>query len=260
MKILYKLPVVVNMNLKWNDHLQPVRVGQFEVSWDISEENLLQNILVSISEQNIEKDTEGKIDGIFPHLREELYKTVSYISNKIFTQTGVQVFTPSIVFSIAPDLIPENCEEEHDLKACPKKRAIQQQISWQIFNHLDLNGFSEDYAHLEAYSYIADANRVESPFLQFEQLFKVIEFFFGGTDQNFDRRVSAYTITLDRRFDQNKIETFRNLRNRCIHPTAHLGHANQIDLSAVNEIRRELPELRNLINMLISAPPAENEI
>lgn len=258
MKILYKIPTIVDKNLQWKEMLFPITVGRFEISWDISEDNLLRNILVSISGQEIEKDSSGKIDGIFEHLKDEIFRVVNYLSNKIYVQTGAHVLNPSVVFTIAPDLVAESSEEEHELKTCPKKRAIQYPTSCRIYNFLDLSDFSEGNSFSEVFSYIADANRVESPFLKFEQFYKVIEYFFGATNGNFDLTVSNYTKQINASYDKNQIKALRELRNRCIHPKARYGHVNQEDLNAVKEVNNALSILRTLVFQLIKMPPQIN--
>lgn len=49
----------------------------------------------------------------------------------------------------------------------------------------------------------------------------------------------------------------RKLRNRCIHPNSysHLGHANPENIKSVEDVRAELPLMRDLALLLLRHPP-----
>lgn len=255
MKITYKLPVKLDTNLQWKDTPVAIKVGQFEVSWDISEKNQIKSILLSIGGQKIKKHISGSIETDFLHLNKELFKAAHYLSNKIYVQTGVELLNPESVFSNSPDLFPETKDEEEELKKCSRNVSSLISTSCKIFNYLNLSDFSDGYALSEAYSFFADAKRVKSPFLQFEQIYKIVEYFFEGNGDKFDKKVSEYTEPFNCKYNQNKIKELRELRNRCIHPKAKLGHVNSEDMDAVSEIRKELPILKDLGLLLLSNPP-----
>ena len=71
----------------------------------------------------------------------------------------------------------------------------------------------------------------------------------------FDERVSAHMFIIDARFTRATLKELRQLRNRCAHPNAHLGHLSPEDLIAVRQIKGSLQIIELLARLSLDNPP-----
>jgi hypothetical protein len=257
MELIFKIQVLSREDLRWHDYIGPTKIDKYIITWEVSEEEKIKSVLIILKNYPVKRTENNTIDTDFSSLNKDIFKLATYLSNKIYTSTGIELCRPESVFFNPPCLVPETDEEKILLKNTPKLKKKHGETFFITYRPLDIKNLHFGFKFSQAYSFMADAKRVSSPFLKYEQYYKVIEFFFNGKGLDFDRNVSSYIESIDSKYNLEKIKELRSLRNRCIHPNASKGHVNPENLEDINKIKYALNDLKNLAELLLRQPPVE---
>lgn len=118
-----------------------------------------------------------------------------------------------------------------------------------------LEKFQEDMKHSKAITYYAESKRTKNSIQKYELLYKVIEYFFPNkAGDELDKAVSDYCKQYNSVYGSEKfIESFRRLRNRCIHPD-NKRHVNLESLASIREVIDMIPKIEELVELLLEYP------
>jgi len=255
MRVTFKLelkePIAVSPGVDPNGS---IRLGRGSVAWVIDSENKLEAISISFDGMPLKRTREGPIDTWYPELHDEAHRLGLYAANRVFLQTKVDAVPFQSMFDGTPSIEAETSEEEEVMRT---RRHIVEKALKLAWNHVsDFNPSSYDdlFPNSEALADYCDALRVESPFLKFQQFFKVIEHFVDAKDNVFDRLASEHASKYDPRFVPSEIQELRLLRNRCTHPQHRLGHISSEKRASLAEAEGKLEAVRKLALIFLEHP------
>ena len=264
MKVVYKIFLKENISLYIPDKDKvSIKEGTMKIEWQVDKNNKLSFIHLifhNVPFEDIHYDN-YKCPRI-PHLEKRVYNTVSYIANQIRIETGVDIIDLDFIerMFIPDDILPETIEE--------KQKGITDwmpplPIKFNVINdRFEPLNFTSQFKLSQALAFYADSRRVASPFTRYEQLFKIVEYFFCDSKENRNfnddvaEAVSLHANKYDTRFDSDTIKRLRYTRNRIMHPHAEKGHLNPADISAVRTLEPDIVLLQNLVIILLKNPPS----
>ncbi|WP_306535521.1 hypothetical protein [Geobacter sp.] len=254
MKVLYEIPVRSGVTVPVNGDTPPLRLGNALINWKISTGGNLESVIIEFSGVQMQYTETGSISSSFPSLEQEAYTISYYIANRLLIQTAFDAIRPSRVLSDAPTLIAETLEEKEELSS--KGRSVWSNLDLRltIRNEFAPSCYTDRYEHSAAYGYFAEAHRAASEFQQFELLYKVVEYFFSEDGTSLDAAVSAHIVPHDSSFTSTSIESLRRLRSRIVHPRARHGHIDPQFIVNVQEVRKNLPLIKQLAALLLEHP------
>lgn len=131
-------------------------------------------------------------------------------------------------------------------------------ISNKVFLYTGIDGFDPENILYNSPS-IFPENEKEKEIIEsgkkYELLYKVIKYFFPNKiGEALDKAVSDYCKQYDPVYgDKEFIESFRRLRNRCIHPD-NKDHVNLEDLASIREVIDMVPKIEDLVELLLKNP------
>lgn len=234
----------------------PIKLEDAEIVWNIDPDKKIKNISIVFKGRSITKDSSGAILTTSRQLDEKAFKIATYISNKVFLDTGIDGFDPETILYNSPNVFPESEKEKEIIDNSIKRGFHIMKGTVTIIKPLQLVRFEEDIKHSKAIAFYAEAKRTEGSIQKYELLYKVIEYFFPNkTGDSLDKEVSDYCKQYDQMYgDENFIESLRRLRNRCIHPD-NKRHVNLEDLASIREVIDMVPNIDNLVRLLLENPP-----
>lgn len=257
MRVVYKLPVKDGVLISVLDQDNKFSFDDIKVEWEVNDKNHLAFVNLIITGVELTITDRGFIQDSFPELEERVFQVGSYIANRIFIQTGVEALDPNFVFYGYVNVFPETLEEENIFANYRTAFYSCLPITWNIIKQAfqPPENFTSNFKQSKAFAHYADGLRVSSPFLRYEQFYKVLEHFCDKTGEAFDRRVSIYVIKHDQRFNQAQVENLRIIRNRIMHPNHKNGHLNPSDIASTHNVEAALPLLRDIVKILLQNPP-----
>jgi len=255
MKAFYRIPIKAGGGVPVTTKIAPVQIGNAKIDWGMDGNNKLSSIGLTISEAELRRDSAGVIHATYPELEEAAFKAATYIANSILVHTGADAIDPEIVLLKTPELFPETPEEETLFASSPKRLDIAVRAIALCWGILSPNEWVPEFEQSAALASFADGIRVSSPFLRYEQFYKVIEHFFSDKGEGLDEAVSNHASSHDPRFTKKMIEQLRRLRNRCVHPQAPHGHVNPESRASLSEVKYFLTHLEPLARLLLRFPP-----
>ena len=183
-------------------------------------------------------------------------------------QTGFEAFDPYVVIGHSPDVSPETTEEEQEFKrARGQTRSTSAKQAVALTEPFNPSVYASHETHPDALASYADGLRAESPFLKYEQFYKVIEYFFEGEQKGKrevdDNEVNAYVSNANPILAATigNFADLHDLRIRAIHmkPQAKRlkdkTHLSPNSFQHIQEIVMALPKLQDLARLLLKNPP-----
>lgn len=255
MRAFYRIPIRAGGGVPVTTEIVPFQIGNAKIDWETDSNNKLSSIGLTISGAELRRDSTGVILSTYPELQEAAFKVATYIANSILVQTGADTIDPEFVLLNTPEVFPETPEEETLFSSTPKRLDIAVRAIALCWGILSPDEYAPGFDHSAALASFADGIRVSSPFLRYEQFYKVIEHFFSDEGEGLDEAVSNYASSHDPRFTKKMIEQLRRLRNRCVHPQARHGHVNPESRASLSEVKYFLTHLEPLARLLLRFPP-----
>ncbi len=222
------------------------------VTYEMDEQKSLTTVLVEVL--NVDYKIKDNRFIISSTVEATAYKIALFIANKIYIQTGIDAVKPNDVLLNSPVLIPENKNEENILKTCLFNGGSSVNGELIVRKKLNPCDYGKDYNISAAYAYYTDALRSKNVITQYEQLYKIIEYFFDEKGPTLDNAVSRYISQFDPHFSVEKIKTLRWVRSRCIHPRAIHGHLSPEDINSVIIVAQHIGDLKKLSELLLRHP------
>jgi len=188
-------------------------------------------------------------------LRYNAYKICSYISNRIYTESGTDAFNCNeLIDNDAPKIYPENKKEEEDTALYNTIQSHIFHFVYSIEQFTDLDRYTEGYQYEKAYTAYADGLRANSIFTRYVQTYKAVEVFFGKNIQGekLTKKISEVVSQYDDKFSYDRINELKTLRNRCEHPHQAKGHLSSSDIRNIKEVEKNLPELTQVVKILFN--------
>lgn len=281
MKAIYRCPVKPNVLISVPPETKPIVIDGVEIGWKVDEKGYLTAVEFAMSGGEIRLDGDAILRR-HPELQKHAYKIAVWISNSILLQTGVDAFSPAWVLHNDAEVFPEGPDEERVFQGRKKWVTVDVTINWSNRVRIDPSQYPAWRVHSAALASYADGLRSLSLFTQYEQAYKVVEYFFGRSVSHTYRFASPSPSSIKRMFippsprkspfydavseyakqhnldiSRKTVRRLRRLRNRCVHHKATLGHANPEDLDAVREVEEMLPVLRRLTHSLLTHPPTD---
>lgn len=258
MQVRFKFNSIDNKEIEVQNTLMinPIQLEDAEVLWNIEPNKKIKDIVIVFKGIDITKDLSGAILTTNRELDEKAFKIATYISNKIFLDTGIDAFGPETILYNSPSVFAENEKEKEIIDKSIKSGFHMVKGTITIVKPLQLERFEEDIKYSKAIAFYAEAKRTEGSIQKYELLYKVIEYFFPNkTKDILDKAVSDYCKQYNQDYgDESFIETFRRLRNRCIHPD-NKKHVNLEDLASIREVIEMVPKIEDLVRLLLENPP-----
>jgi len=254
MRVVYNLPVKDGVVISISDQEKKIAFDNINVKWEMNKENHLAFVNLIITGIELTITNRGFIQDSFPELEERAFQVGSYVANRIFIQTGVEALDPNFVFYGYVNVFPETLEEE---KIFANHRTAFHSclpITWNIIKEAfqPPEDFTNGFMVSKAFANYADGLRVPSPFLRYEQFYKVLEHVCDSRDENlFCNRISSLIFQYDQGFTPDSIRCLRYLRNRIIHPKTPYGHLNPSDVVSTREVESSLPLLQSIVKKLL---------
>lgn len=257
MQVRFYLNPTINKEIEVQDPsmFKPVQLEDAEVLWNIDTNKRIKDITIIFREVDIIKDSSGVILTTNRELDEKAFKIATYISNKIFLGTGIDGLDPETILYNSPSILPENEKEKEIIKRSKKQGFKIVKGTVTIVKPFKLEELEEDIKHSRAIAFYAEAKRTEGSIQKYELLYKVIEYFFPNkTGEALDKAASDYCKQYEPTYgDKEFIESFRRLRNRCIHPD-NKDHVNLEDLASIREVIDMVPKIEKLVELLLKNP------
>lgn len=259
MKVIYRIPLKEKGLVLSHSGYRPYVIDGISVQWEVGSETNLNYINLIMSGIEIGMLKELKQNDTNPkvlELRERMFNVISYIANRILIKKGQDLVDLDYVRIVPLDIYPEASDEDKYFPTGPIESSRPFLVRFNVINkELILpDDFEIGFKHSEAFANYADGIRVTSPFLRYEQFFKIVEYFFSHKD-TFDREVSKHASKYDNRFSQEQIHHLKRIRHRSMHYHVYDGHLNPSDLAAVHEVEANLTLLRELVQLLLKYPP-----
>jgi hypothetical protein len=233
----------------------PVNAGGVPVEWEVEEAHVIA-MRFTVAGAQLQRDpTSGAILTATPELEAEAFRIVTYVANSIFIQTGLDAFDPySIVGNSALDVMPETAEEDAEFQRDARRTATRSvRLRANVSRIFDPSTYTDNVENWPALADYADALRMQNPFLKYEQLYKVVEYFSGRAEgAAFDHKISA----MEPSFTEREIGLLRELRNRSIHAEPRRGtHLSPQNIQDVGAVLQAMPRLQVLAWRLLQSVP-----
>ena len=249
--------------------------GGIRAEWEVGE-GYIAAIRLILSGITLQRGPTGSIRTDTEEIKAKAYSAIGLIANNVFSQTGVDAFAPSKVIDGYPydmgnnpdDISPEGADEQKEFERDGRWRlGGSRTLKWRILGEFDPSAYAAKVAHSPALANFADGLRAESPFVKYEQFYKVVEHFFPDTAKThggalegpkLDRAVSAHISGMDARFTEDKVRELREVRIRSVHahPYNTVGsHLSPQDIRDTRQVLERLPDLRDLARLLLENPP-----
>ena len=187
------------------------------ISFVLNEEKL-ESLQICFPNVNV-REFEGNFKEKEIGYTKKAFKIATYISNRVFLQSGIDVFqTPVSLFDVSPKYEMET-EEEKTLWSTLKKMAVASIYgTFCAVNDIEACKYVEGYQCSLAYSYYADAMRVQNPFLKYRLLFDVLQTYYDAAHgDKFDQLVSDDIQKSSNNYNREFIEKLRKIRNGIEH-------------------------------------------
>lgn len=237
---------------------------EIEVDWKVDKDNKLKELFLifyNVPYEDIYYDKHNFPR--IPTLEKSLYNIASYIANQIRIETGLDVIELDFTELMSiDDISAETIEEkQREIKEWFLQIPVKTNIIKSRFEPLN---FSNRFNLSEAFAFYADSRRVLSPFTRYEQLFKIVEYFFCDAARRrtitdtVAQEISVYVQQYDDNYDIDTIKRLRDRRHQIIHPHADRGHLNPTDIDATRTLQSDLPLLQKLVSILLENPPSNN--
>lgn len=257
MQVRFRFNPTMNKKIEVENPLmfKPIQLEDAEILWNIDINKKIKDITIVFKGVDIIKDSSGAILTTNRELDEKAFKIATYISNEIFLGTGIDGFDPETILYDSPDIFPENEKEKEIIGKSRKQGFSIKKGIVTIVKPFELKGFEEDIKHSKAIAFYAEARRTEGSIQKYELLYKVIEYFFPNKKgEALDKAVSDYCKQYNPIYgDKEFIESFRRVRNRCIHPD-NKDHINLEDLASIREVINMVPKIEDLVELLLKNP------
>ncbi len=255
----------------------PVDLGNgVRAEWEVND-NAVAAVHLILTGVTLKRGASGSITTNTDEIKSKTFYAINLIANNVLFQTGVDAFAPSKVIKGYPNdmgnypssIDPETDDEKKELNR-DNRRTVGNSLptSWRILGKFDSSMYLARVAHSAGLANYADGIRAESPFVKYEQFYKVIEHFFpdpnrrhGGALQGneLDRAVSAHMVRIDSRFTQSKVKKLREVRIRSMHahPYNTVGsHLSPQNMQDTQTLVQALPDLQDLARLLLERPPS----
>lgn len=252
MRAVYCLPI--KPPVPDSSAAQDLNLGGALVSWKLDDNACLVGVVLQFSRVPLTLSG-GRITPDPVELQERAYRLARYLADRLLIQTGFDALDPERTLLGSPMVSPENPDEERQFGKHPITVRASLRLGVAVRGAFEPRSYSAGISHSAAHGYYADAMRVTSPFLRFELLYKVIEYFFPFEDKKLDHAVSAYAAPYDPSFTPAAIGHLRDLRNRVTHPHARKGHANPQSIRDNRELHSAVPVILKLARLLLDRPP-----
>lgn len=257
MQVRFRFNTTMNKKIEVENPLifKPIQLEDAEILWNIDINKKIKDITIVFKGVDIIKDSSGAILTTNRELDEKAFKIATYISNKIFLDTGIDGFDPENILYNSPSVFPENEKEKEIIERSKKQGFKIMKGTVTIVKPFQLEGLEEDIKHSKAIAFYAEARRTEGSIQKYELLYKVIEYFFPNKKgEALDKAVSDYCKQYNPIYgDKEFIESFRRVRNRCIHPD-NKDHINLEDLASIREVINMVPKIEDLVELLLKNP------
>jgi hypothetical protein len=251
MRVAYTIPVRPEVPILLSLGACTTSISGATLRWQTEEDNQLKALIVEFSGARIQYTSDGVILPRYPELSEQAFQIARYMANRIFIATEYDALSPSAVFDRPPVLLPENAEEEAQLRTRPKRVWETAPMEIHVTVPVDPTECSDGIDHANVYEYYAEALRASVPTMRFTWLYRVLECFFAERGPSLDKAVSAHVSYYSPTYTPSVVGELRWLRNRCIHPRAESPQMNLQSMA-----HDSFPELRELVDILITNPPA----
>jgi hypothetical protein len=229
-----------------------------EITFDIDGESILKEIAFTVKGIEISYTNDEAIITDIPSIKERVFKVCSYLANKALIESSSELGDPKNILMTSPEVLAETEEERAIFQKMPRRKIQSIPLSSIFTKSLDLTEYTVGYRKSEVYSTFSDALRVNDEFLQFQQLYKVIEHCFNGVGEKLDKKVSAFLLQYDSYFTQDVIKGLRDLRRRMVHPDARGGHIIREKYSVyIGEIREKYKVLHKACCILLEHAPLQ---
>jgi hypothetical protein len=254
MKVVYTLPVRPGVEITVASATPELTLGNMIIEWKCDNSQKLKAAVLEFSGVDLSYTPEGSIDPAPPQVQEHAYRVASYIANRIYTQTSLEVIAPESVLMVAPRVFPETSTEEAAFSKTHRRMWTSINLGSSIRGMFDPAGYIPGFDHSAAHGYYADALRAATLFQKYELFYKVVEYFFAEEGPALDTTLSTYVSTYDSTFTISVVKKIRHLRNRSVHPRARKGHISPERIASVREVRAGLPILGRLVGLLLDHP------
>lgn len=263
MKISYKVELNEDViAVKNPEEFNPIRLNEAEIFWDISHNDILKSLNIVFNGVIInsflykEESPEDSILIVNREFYEKAFEIATYISNKIFLDTGIDGLNPRLVLDNSPTILPENKEEENIIEKSKKKSFNSIDVELTITKSLEFKNLQEDIVHYKAISLYAESKRTKNDIQKYELLYKIIEYFFpDNKGDKLDKCVIKYCGEHNMNYEsEDFIKSIRILRNRCVHPNSK-GYISIEKIRDIEEVEKQLPKIEELVNLLLNHPP-----
>lgn len=245
--------------------LNPIEIDEvrIDLTWD-AESRQLTHVKLTISGVEIRRDPITKsILSTYPELEAKAFSAASFVANVLRVETGHDGVDPFAVVGEDPTLHAETPEEEQVLASEP--RTVRRSMGIQ-YNTRKLLAASEwqhwgqsvaDKRVRKALTSYAEGIRVQSPFLRYEQFYKVVEHFYPNKQgKELDSAVGRHLTALDPSLQEGVIRRLRELRNRIVHSEPSAGpHLSPQHRDDIREVTAEIPQLQHVAQQLLLHPP-----
>ncbi|MDY0390264.1 hypothetical protein [Desulfobulbus oligotrophicus] len=266
MRAVYTIPINEKLEIKLPEKQTISLTPNIDIKlYNDQNTGYLQRILLKIS--NLE------MEAVAPYLKDLVDKSSSrklefitheltvYLASVIFIQTSIEVFDHNKIDLEYPEVFPETPEEEEILARYPPMRSSSVVTEWSVGGSIESEKIKEYFANPVAVNYYAAAKKTDNLFLQYEQFYKVIEYFFDKQQSlqqhpsPFDERVARHAGAFNPEYTEDVIKNIREIRNRCVHPRAKRGPLSPGALDAYETIMDNLPKVEKLAKLLLEHPP-----
>lgn len=123
MQVEFQVKVIKGkIEVKEEETFKPIQLEDAEILWDIDANNKkIEGISIVFKGVDITKDSSDNILPTNRDLDEKAFKIATYISNKIFLNTGIDALEPESILCKSPNIFSENQEEKDILEKCKKQ-------------------------------------------------------------------------------------------------------------------------------------------
>lgn len=237
-----------------------------DVDWDLATRRLTR-VRIAISGLPLCRDpVSGSVLSRTPKIEARAFAAASYVANLLRVETGLDGIDPFAVVNGSPSITAETREEEEELANSLRTVSTSISFSYSVYCLLRQTDW-ERWAALAADARVrnalanyAEGFRVQSPFLRFEQFYKVLDHFFPTLDgERLDAAVAAHLATHDLGITQDTITALRELRIRSMHAVPRKAglHLSPHQLSSLREVAANLSKMQHVAEQLLRHPPAE---
>lgn len=241
-----------NISIDSDSISEPKSLDGVEIEFSLDDDSCLKEILFKVNGIRITYTDDNAIITDIPSVKNRVYKVCCYLVNRALLQTSSNLGDPSNILLSSPEVYPETDAEEEIFREIPRKKIQSFRLSWNITKRWNLTGYENGYEKSIIYSTFSDALRVNDEFLQYQQLYKVIEHCFSGSGEKLDKKVSEFLLQYDSYFTEDIVRGLRDVRRRLVHPDSKGGHINkEVYGSYIREIREKYKVLHRACCILL---------